>query len=134
MATRLTSQVTEALTSVASFTDSELRTIAQAGTLVTVPAQWAPMAQGTPADKVYVLVSGEVSVRKNKEEVARLTPGSIVGELAFERKSLRTATVVTETPATVLHFTPQAWKELLTAVPRLASVVGELTRHRTAAV
>ena len=45
--------------------DKEVARIAAVGTYVTVPADWGLMGEGTSADKAYLLISGEVSVRKD---------------------------------------------------------------------
>ena len=54
--------------------------IKNAGTFVTLPADWSPIWEKTPADKAYILLSGEVSVRRDGKEIARLGPGEIFGE------------------------------------------------------
>ena len=63
------------------FTDDEVQRIKNAGTFVTLPANWSPIWEKTPSDKAYILLSGEVSVRKDGEEIARLGPGEIIGEV-----------------------------------------------------
>ena len=68
--------------------------IADVGTYVTVPADWGLMGEGTSADKAYLLISGEVSVRKDGKEIAKLGPGDIFGEMGIVAHRLRTATVV----------------------------------------
>ena len=65
------------------FTDDEVDRIKNAGTFVTLPADWSPIWEKTPADKAYILLSGEVSVRRGGEEIARLGPGDIIGEAAI---------------------------------------------------
>ena len=72
------------------FTDDEVQRIKNAGTFVTLPADWSPIWEKTPSDKAYILLSGEVSVRKDGQEIARLGPGEIIGEVGIVNHKLRT--------------------------------------------
>src|SRR4051794_17336343 len=64
-------------------TDAELQKIVKSGTEVTVPEHWSLIWEKTPADKAYIILDGEVVVRKGKDEVSRLGPGDVVGESAI---------------------------------------------------
>ena len=108
------------------FTDDEVDRIKNAGTFLTLPADWSPIWEKTPADKAYILLSGEVSVRRGGEEIARLGPGDIVGEVAIVKHSLRTASIVSLTKLEVLHFTSDAVRELCDEVPAFREA---LDRH-----
>jgi CRP/FNR family cyclic AMP-dependent transcriptional regulator len=99
------------------FTDDEVDRIKNAGTFLTLPADWSPIWEKTPADKAYILLSGEVSVRRGGEEIARLGPGEIFGEVAIAKKSLRTASIVSLSQLEVLHISSDAVRELCDAVP-----------------
>src|SRR5689334_20878592 len=78
-------------------TEDELGMVVEAATYLTVPDHWALMVEQTPADKAYLILSGEVSVRRHGEEVARLGAGELIGEMALVNHKLRSATVVAET-------------------------------------
>lgn len=121
----MATSIDQALARIGEFTQADRALITRAGTLVSVPAGWAPILEGTPADKVYLILEGEVSIRKGKQEVARLGAGELVGETALSRRQLRNATVVAETSLRVLHFTAEAWAGLIARVPALASAVEE---------
>jgi CRP/FNR family transcriptional regulator, cyclic AMP receptor protein len=97
--------------------DDEVQKIASTGTYVTVPAEWALMGEGTSADKAYLLISGEVSVRRDGEQVAKLGPGDIFGEMGIVNHKLRTATVISLTRLECLHFTRQQIEELEQEIP-----------------
>lgn len=101
----------------ADATDADLRRIADAGSLVTVPKDWSLIWERTPADKAYVVLAGDLVVRRGNEAVARLTAGDVVGEVAIVERRLRTATVVAATPLDVLHFTREAVENLYAEVP-----------------
>ena len=99
------------------FTDDEVDKIKNAGTYVRVPADWSPISENTPADKAYIVLSGEVSVRHGRDEVARLGPGEVIGEAAIVNHSLRTASIVALTKLELLHFTREAVDRLCAEVP-----------------
>ena len=88
-----------------------------AGSALTLPQGWSPIAAGTPADKAYLITEGEVSVRKGGVEIATLGPGSVVGETAIVNRTLRSATVVALTPLQVVHFTSERLSRLADEVP-----------------
>jgi len=106
-----------ALPTFAEATDAELRTIAAAGSLVTVPQGWSLMWERTAADKAYVVLAGELDVRRGGAHVARLGAGDVVGEYAIVEHRLRSATVVAASPLEVLHHTREAVEQLYADVP-----------------
>lgn len=99
------------------FSPEEIARISASGTRVTLPAGWAPISERTGADKAYVILSGTVSVRKGKEEVAQCGPGDIIGEAAILKRSLRTASIVALTPLELIHFTDEALAKLDVEMP-----------------
>ena len=114
----------------AALTDEEIQIIADTGTPVTIPADWSLIWEKTPADKAYIILEGEVSVRIAGEEVARLGPGDTVGEIAIVAHRLRSASVVSLTPLKVLHFTSEAVRELIDTVPTFRTALEQTTADR----
>ena len=88
-----------------SLSEKDLKKVVSKGRHVKLPANWSLIWEKTPADKAYLIVEGEVSVRKGKEEVTRLGPGDVIGEMAIVGHKLRSASVVSLTPVEVIHFT-----------------------------
>jgi CRP/FNR family cyclic AMP-dependent transcriptional regulator len=115
------------------FTDQEVDRIKNAGTFVTLPADWSPIWEKTPADKAYIVLSGEVSVRRNGNEIARLGPGDIMGEAAIVQHSLRTASIVSLTELEVLHFTDDKVRKLCEEVPAFREAIDRTARERIGA-
>lgn len=111
-----------------ALSDSDLKAVVDKGRHVRLPANWSLIWERTSGDKAYLIVEGEVAVRKGKEEVARLGPGDVIGEMAIVRHKLRTASVVSLTPLEVIHFTKESLTELLEEVPAF----GEALRGTTA--
>lgn len=108
----------------------DLTAIAEAGRLVTVPAGWSVIWDGTPADKAYVILDGEVEVRRREDSIT-LGAGEFVGELAILRHRLRSATVVAVTDLRVLHFEGDALEHLYREVPAVRSALDATIARRT---
>jgi CRP-like cAMP-binding protein len=100
-----------------ALSDSDLETVVRAGRHVHLPANWSLIWERTPADKAYLIVDGEVSVRKGGQEVTRLGPGDVIGEMAIVNHRLRSASVVSLTPLEVIHYTKESLEALLEQVP-----------------
>lgn len=110
--------------------DDDLTAIAEAARLVTVPAGWSVIWDGTPADKAYVILDGEVEVRRREKSIT-LGPGEFVGELAILRHRLRSATVIAVTGLRVLHFEGEALEHLYREVPAARSALDATIARRT---
>ena len=114
-----------------SLKDSEVAKIARLGTYVTVPADWGLMGEGTSADKAYLLISGEVSVRKDGKEIATLGPGDIFGEMGIVAHRLRTATVVSTSRLEALHFTRAQIEQLENEIPAFKEALEAAAKERS---
>jgi CRP-like cAMP-binding protein len=113
-----------------ALTDADLAAVVNAGRHVHQPAGWALISESTPADKAYLIVDGEVSVRKGGAEIARLGPGDVIGEIAIVEQKLRTASVVSLTPLEVIHFTRESLEKLIADVPAFGAAVRGTTADR----
>jgi CRP/FNR family transcriptional regulator, cyclic AMP receptor protein len=112
------------------FNDREVDRIKNTGTFVTLPADWSPIWEKTGADKAYIILEGEASVRRKGEEIARLGPGDIFGEGAILNHSLRNASIVTLTKVELIHFTREQVNELCEQVPAFAEALDRTARER----
>jgi CRP-like cAMP-binding protein len=125
----------ELLRSLATFagaTDAELRALVEAGYVVTVPQGWSLIWDRTPADKAYVVLGGEVDIRRDGEVIARLGAGDVIGELAILRRQLRSGAVVAATPLTVLHFGREAVERLYREMPVFRDALDRAAGEHTA--
>lgn len=100
------------------------------GRVVTIPDGWSPIHQSEPADKVYVLLRGHLSVVRDGEEVARLGPGSPVGEMGLVDHRLRNAQVTSLDAVTVLVWSKDEFQALRRAHPELDDLVRRSTQER----
>jgi len=99
----------EALRALAFFRDFrevEIWETLRAGTWRTVPGGFTMIREGERGDSFYVLVDGEVEVSRAGRALATLIAGACFGEMLYfeERHALRTTTVRTRGPATVLEI------------------------------
>lgn len=101
-----------------AFDPKEAKMITEAGRRVTVPEGWSPISESTGADKLYIITSGDVSVRRKGEEINRLGAGDVMGEKAIIGHSLRTASLVALTRLELLHFTTETALELCAKMPK----------------
>jgi CRP/FNR family cyclic AMP-dependent transcriptional regulator len=113
--------------------DDDLATVVRAGRHIHLPANWSLIWEKTPADKAYLIVDGEVSVRKNGQEITRLGPGDVIGEMAIVNHKLRSASVVSLTPLEVIHYTKESLEQLLDEVPAFGEAQRGTTAHRLGA-
>jgi CRP/FNR family transcriptional regulator, cyclic AMP receptor protein len=97
--------------------------------------------EGEIGHEFFVIVDGEVEVKRNGRKVALRGGGEFVGEIALLEQTPRTATVAAKTPLRVFVLTDKAFRDLLKdnpAVERkilrtLARRVVELSRDPTVA-
>ncbi len=113
-----------------AFTPPEVARISAAATRLRLPQGWSPIGQDTPADKAYIILSGEVSVRRGGEEIARLGAGDIMGETAIVNHTLRTATIVALTPLELLHLTDDAVRRLSEQLPSFREALDDVVLAR----
>ena len=84
--------------------------------------------EGDRGDSLMIVLDGHLiaSVRTDagtQEEVARLGPGEVVGEMAFVDAEPRSATVTAPAGATVLEFSRAALDGLRATAPRIAAAI-----------
>lgn len=125
MAPKPDREIVDALTQVTDFSQDVISAMAIAGTKVNIPERWSVMAESTPADMAYVLLAGEVEVRKDREPVATLPPGQIFGEIALLEHSLRNASVVAISPITVLRLDAASLQKIANDNPDFAAKLAE---------
>ena len=121
------------LKELSGLSDKEVQQVAEAGRLVHLPESWTLIHESTPADNAYYILEGEVSVRRNKEEVATVGAGTFIGEAAIMNHTLRSAAVVTKSNVTALNFTPEAGRELADSIPAIREAISAADAARNEA-
>jgi CRP-like cAMP-binding protein len=77
------------------------------------------ITEGDRGRDFFVIISGEVEVRRKGRRVATLGPGTYFGEIALLSQQPRTATVRAVTPLRLLAIADRDFVELLDAIPEL---------------
>jgi signal transduction histidine kinase len=89
-----------------------------------VPAGTILMAEGATVERLYILRSGEVEIRKliddTEEVLATIRPGDFFGELAPMDKKKNSASVVTTQESTVVSFDRPAVAAMIEKHPRIS--------------
>lgn len=85
---------------------------------INVPAGEVIVRQGAPADKIFIIVKGEVSVEReepdgSKVELETLRDGQFFGEVAILRDTPREATARAETDVTLLALQKDTFQKLV---------------------
>ncbi|HXH97977.1 MAG TPA: cyclic nucleotide-binding domain-containing protein [Gaiellaceae bacterium] len=89
---------------------------------------------GEPGNVLFVVLDGEVSVRRRGVPAIPLGIGSFFGELALLADAPRTATVVAVRPVVCLTISRSRFHKLLREEPAIAiAVIGELAGRLQAA-
>jgi len=102
------------------------------GHVVRIRKHWAMLAEQTGADKAYVLLDGQVDVRRRGADLGTCRAGEILGELGIMQHRLRTATVVAATDLTALHLDRAVFEKLYAEHPYFRALVGEAMLRKTA--
>lgn len=100
------------------FTSDELSRVASLSGELTVGSGAVVIDQGDTGVDCYVIVEGSASVRIRDEEVASLSVGDMVGEMALIDHRPRTASVVATSDMRLLRFNSRQFRQLLTEMPK----------------
>jgi CRP-like cAMP-binding protein len=91
------------------------------------------ITEGERGREFFVIISGEVEVRRKGRKVATLGPGTYFGEIALLSQQPRTATVKAITPLRALVIADREFVDLLDAVPELWLKVARSLAERVSA-
>ena len=111
----------------------DLQNIAQIADELDLRAGKVLIQEGERGREFFVIVEGEVEVRRKGRKVATLGPGNFVGEMALLSKVPRTATVTALTDLDVLVITDRAFLDLLNRMPDLWLKVARALAERVGA-
>jgi cAMP-dependent protein kinase regulator len=101
--------------------------------LVTLGASEVLFYEGDPGDALYVIVEGEVSVSAEgppRVEMARMGPGSFIGEVALMTDQPRSATVTATADAELLRIDRKTLSKVLAEHGEVLSAVLRFVRDR----
>ena len=99
---------------------SDLSALVEAGGRFTLPAGWPLVQEGIPADACYVLTEGSALVFSQREQIAEIGAGDLVGEMTLLGGGQRTATVTSSSRVAGLRIENEALKPVLEKHPKLS--------------
>lgn len=85
-------------------TDKELSALGSCTDRVTRPAGTELARQGEVGREAFVVVDGQIEIRRDGKPIAMLGPGEVVGELAVLGGWHRTADIIAETDVELIVF------------------------------
>ncbi len=94
-----------------------------------VPAKYAIVRRGEPADAMFFIMAGEVEVDRQPSPI-RLGRGQYFGEIALLHDTVRTATVTALTECQLLALDAADFRRLLDAHPDLRAAVTRVAEQR----
>ncbi|HKP26906.1 MAG TPA: cyclic nucleotide-binding domain-containing protein [Dongiaceae bacterium] len=82
--------------------------------------------EGAPVPALMLIAAGQVSVDVGDQTVARMGPGSFIGEMAFLTGGTASATVIATQPTRVMKIEQQRLRTLLVIDSQIAAVMHRL--------
>lgn len=101
-------------------TAGQLKTIRRQVEEVEVDAGRVLCEEGTVGREFFFIVEGTAAVRRGGRKIATLGPGGYFGELSLLDRKPRSATVVSDTPMTLIVLDQRRFNGLLDEMPALA--------------
>ena len=101
-------------------TKKELEKVARASDEITMTAGTLLVDQGQTGREAFVLLDGEVVIKRNNRKVATCGPGSVIGELSLLDHGPRTATAICLTDCTLLVIEQRRFLGVLDDVPAIS--------------
>lgn len=94
-------------------TDEDVQWLARQGEVVGVAGDQVLIREGEPIEDVYVTLEGEFVVARDREELARIGAGEMLGEMSFLEQSRPSADVLAATFGKVLKIRREVLKRRL---------------------
>ena len=108
----------------------ELQAIQKAGDEVTMTEGTLIVDQGQMGREAFVVIDGEVTVRRGGRKVVSLGAGAVVGELSLLDHGPRTASVVCDTDCTLFVLDQRHFQKVIENNPSIAmKLLGTLAGH-----
>ena len=115
----------------------ELEKVAKASDEIRMTAGTLIVDQGQTGREAFIVLDGEIEIKRNNRRVATLGPGAVVGELSLLDHGPRTATATCQTQCTFLVIDHRRFGAVVDSIPSiskklmasLAARIRELDRH-----
>ncbi|HEX6087815.1 MAG TPA: mechanosensitive ion channel family protein [Thermoanaerobaculia bacterium] len=110
--------------------NEEHETIAAAARVHTFAKGETIISHGTEGSSMFVVHEGNVSVRVDENEIARLGEGNFFGEMALLTGETRVADVIALTDVVAIEITKEAFQPVLQEHPQLAAAISAKVSER----
>jgi CRP/FNR family transcriptional regulator, cyclic AMP receptor protein len=100
--------------------NKELQAIAKAGDEITMTAGTVIVDQGQMGREAFVLMEGQVTVRRNGRKITTLSTGAVIGELSLLDHGPRTATVTCDTDCELFVIDQRHFRGVIEHHPAIA--------------
>ena len=101
-------------------TKKELEKVAKAADEIDMQKGTLVVDQGQTGREAFVILHGEVTIKRNGRKIASLGAGDVVGELSLLDHGPRTASAVCATDCTMLVIDQRRFIGVLDSVPSIA--------------
>ena len=98
----------------------ELEKVSKSTDEISMTAGTMIIDQGQTGREAFVIIDGDVTVKRNNRKVATLGPGSVVGELSLLDNGPRTAAVVCNTDCTLLVIDQRRFRGVVERIPAIS--------------
>jgi serine/threonine protein kinase len=102
-----------------NFTEGQIDEILSASNLIKVESAKTIIEEGEIDESFYILISGDVMVRKGEQHVAVLEKGQCFGEMAYLTGEARTASIITKSDCILLKFSATLLEKLSESIQLL---------------
>ncbi len=100
--------------------NKELEKVAKAADEIRMTAGTLIVDQGQTGREAFVVLEGEVEIKRNGRKVATVGPGSVVGELSLLDHGPRTATAICTTDCTLMVIDQRRFLGVIDSVPAIS--------------
>lgn len=114
-------------------TRAEVDALATATDRIEVSAGTVLVRAGQRGREAFLVIRGEVEIRRNGDRVATVGPGELVGEQALVNHGHRNADATATTDVELAVFDPRSFEQALAASPALRAHVDQTIAARAAA-
>lgn len=114
----------------AKLSQKELAEVARHCDEVDVPKGQVLADQDTPGAECFIVVSGEISIRRNNRKIGSKGAGEIVGEMALLDSLPRSATLATAADSQLLVFSRKDFRRIVDAMPLVSRKLLETLSER----
>ncbi len=114
----------------ADCTNDDIKALVDAGGPFALPSGWPLVQEGIPADACYVLTQGTALVFHQREQIAELGEGDLVGELALLGGGQRRATVTSSSRVAGLRIENEPLRTILGKHPKLQAAFADVYAKR----